>query len=175
MESNPYSSPSANLFGPSSASSGEAVSAGAVTMLKRTKPWVRLAAVMSFLSAALMIGLAAMMILGGGAIAAALANAPTASGEALPAGMLAGLGVVYGLMSFLYIYPGMKLWGYANFIARLMVTPSAENLEAALNQQRAFWKYVGIWIIIGLCFMALGVAMSVIGALVAVSSGAAAQ
>lgn len=62
----------------------------------------------------------------------------------LAGGMGIGIAVVYGLLSFIYIYPAVKLWKYANAIRDLLRTNSEADLIDALNQQRAFWKFIGI-------------------------------
>jgi len=71
------------------------------------------------------------------------------------------LGIIYFLMAFIYIYPALKLGNFSSRIADLSNQPTETNLVAALNEQRAFWKYVGIWMIV---FFALYVVI-IIGAI----------
>lgn len=73
----------------------------------------------------------------------------TEMGEQLAAiGGAIGLGIVYFLMAIFYVYPALKLGGFSSRITELMNVPSEANLVAALNEQRSFWKYVGILMVI---------------------------
>jgi Family of unknown function (DUF5362) len=144
MESNPYSSPAANLFGSTSATSAESVSAGVINQLKRTKPWVRFIGVMMWIAIGFMMLASVLMILGGSAMGAAMEKA----NPAMPAGFMAGIGALYVLIAFLYIYPTIKIWKYGTSIGKLTQSGSNADLENALDQQRAFWKFVGIMMII---------------------------
>ena len=67
-----------------------------------------------------------------------------------------GLAGVYAAFTFILIFPALKLWKYADAIGSLLQTGSEEDLVAALNQQRSFWKLAGIMMIIMLviCLMA---------------------
>jgi hypothetical protein len=142
MESNPYNSPSANLFGSSSQTTTEAVPSEAITQLQRTKPWVRFFGVMMWIATGLMLlgGIA----VGIGAIAG-LASAQTGMAEK---GMLIGMAAAYVVFGFLYLYPSMKIWAYGTAIGKLAESRSAEDLVKALDQQRAFWKFIGVMMII---------------------------
>ena len=51
-------------------------------------------------------------------------------------------------MAALTIYPLVRLSKYASAIARLRFSQSMADLEDALDQQRAFWKFVGIMTLI---------------------------
>ncbi len=155
MENNPYNTPSANLFGSTAGTAQEGVSQGAITQLQRTKPWVRFLSVIMWLVVALMLVAALGMILGGAFAGQALEKAsPGMSG-----GLMMGLGAIYIVFSFLYIYPAVKLWAYGTQIAKLVESRSADHLEAALNQQRAVWKFMGIITIV----MIVGYVVAIIG------------
>ncbi len=52
--------------------------------------------------------------------------------------------VIYGILAFVYIFPALKLWKYANRIGSLGATRSVADLDAALNEQRSFWKFIGV-------------------------------
>jgi hypothetical protein len=171
MESNPYSSPSANLFGSSSITATEAVSEATVAHLKKTKPWVRLISAMTYFAFAMMllggIGLSIM----GSTIAQ---NMPEMEG--MPPGFnsafFAGIGIPYAVMSFLYLYPAMALWKYANRIGDLVKSGSVAHLESALSEQRGFWTYVGVITLISLCFMVLFFGLILVAAIVGAAAGA---
>lgn len=55
-----------------------------------------------------------------------------------------GMGLIMLLFTILIIYPAVRLSKYFSKIAELMHVPSQVNLAEALEQQRAFWKYVGV-------------------------------
>jgi hypothetical protein len=146
---NPYASPAPTA--PYGSASSEPyrtddraeVSDAAVELLRQTKPWVTFLSVMSFIGAG-------FMALGGIFMIAAGAIAP--SGSSAPA---AALGVVYLPMAALYIYPALKLWGFSSSIGRLLASRSNMDLEAALGQQKSFWKFAGIMTIVMIALYAV--------------------
>lgn len=58
------------------------------------------------------------------------------------------LGLLYAAMGVFYLFPSIKLWKYGSAILRLMGTGSNADLVEALDQQRSFWKFVGIMILV---------------------------
>lgn len=150
MEANPYSTPAANVYGTSS--SGEIVSPGTIAQLAGTKPWVRFIAVIMILGTLFVILAAVGMLVGGSANLA-----PMGGNSAYSAGMLTGMAVYYTVIAFLMIYPTMKMWKFANAISRLAASHSVVDLDAALTEQRRYWKFTGILMLIGICFAVIGV------------------
>lgn len=147
MEMNPYTSPAIqNPLAPGAYGETQ-VSTAAIQQLADTKPWVRFLSVLVFVGAGFLLLAAAGMLIAG---AAGTAMAMPGRSSGLPAGMGIGLAILYGLMAFLYIFPGIKLWKYADHIAALVQTRRDSDLVAALDQQRSFWKFVGIMTIITL-------------------------
>jgi Family of unknown function (DUF5362) len=136
---NPYSPPAASMDAPPSPAYGtdpRAVPTEAtVELLRQTRPWVVFLGVMAF------IGTAFMLLGGLGSIALGLMGGR----ETAPMAML---GMVYIPLALLYVYPGLKLWGYGSAINRLTVNRSPEDLEAALAHQKSFWKFAGITTIV---------------------------
>jgi hypothetical protein len=110
------------------------VSELALDILKQTRPWVMFLSVMSFIGSA-------FMLFGGIIIMVAGAFVPARNGASVPTAML---GAVYIPMSLLYIYPALKLWGFGSAIGRLLTSRAGVDLEAALRQQKSFWKFAGI-------------------------------
>lgn len=172
MESNPYTSPSANLFG-STGSEMEAVPQDVITPLVRTRFWVRLISVVLWVSAVLML----LGGLGMGIATAAGMSAASAEGAngAMKAGMVIGVCSVYVVLSFFYIFPAMKLWAYGSQIADLAASRSAVDLMKAMNTQRSFWKFVGVMTLISLilAFVAIAgsIALGAAGAMGALPTG----
>ena len=143
METSPYSTPAANPYGSAGDASTNMVSTAAIQQLTATKPWVRFISVITFIGAGLMVVFAILMFIMGSV------GTMSKSGAASPftGAMGFGMAVLYAVLSIIYIFPGVKLWKYASLIAILMQTGRDEDLVAALNQQRSFWKFVGILII----------------------------
>jgi hypothetical protein len=141
--SNPYSTPAANLFGSSSGAVADAVSPSTIAILSATKPWVRFMSVLMWIGVALMLLLAAGM-----GIFSTLDAAKSMSSGPLGGMQLVVFAVIYGVLAFVYIFPALKLWKFANRIGSLGATRSMADLDAALNEQRSFWKFVGVMTII---------------------------
>lgn len=127
-----YEAPSHSPYGSPDGDRGAQVTEMAVEMLRQTRPWVVFLSVMSFIGSA-------FMLLGGILVMAAGALAP--SGSPIPSTVL---GAFYIPMSLLYIYPALKLWAYGGAINRLIASRASVDLEAALAQQKSFWKFAGI-------------------------------
>jgi hypothetical protein len=85
-------------------------------------------------------------------------------------GVAAALSVVYGLLGLLYIYPALKLWRYASGINVLARVQDSTSLHAALDEQRAFWKFIGIMILVILSLYLLIIVVALVGGLLAASS-----
>ncbi len=134
---NPYASPAQTApYGssePYRTDDRVEVSDTSVEMLRQTKPWVTLLSVISFIGAG-------FMLLGGISMMAMGAIAPAGSSP-IP---MAALGAGYIPFALLYVYPALKLWGYSSAIGRLVASRSSIDLEAALAQQKSFWKFAGI-------------------------------
>jgi hypothetical protein len=115
------------------AASAGMVSELSVEMLRQTRPWVMLMGVLCFIGSAFMLlGGLGMMAMGAIASAGAKSAAPMA------------LGLIYIPLAGLYIYPGLKLTKYAGAIGRLLQSRASADLDAALEQQKSFWKFAGI-------------------------------
>ena len=140
---NPYSTPAANLYGSTTGGSADAVSPTTIAMLAGTKPWVRFFSVLMWISVGLMLLAAAVMI-----VLSTIGAAKSLSSGPFGGKQLIVFAVVYGILAFVYIFPAIKLWKYANRIGSLGATRSVTDLDAALNEQRSFWKFAGVMTII---------------------------
>ena len=149
---NPYSTPVANLYGSTSGGVEDAVSPSTIAQLAGTKPWVRFMSVLMWLLSAVMVILTCVMI-----FISTTGAFKSGANAAYNAGFMIGTAVYYGVISFVVIYPALKLWKYANCIAKLMATRSVADLDAALTEQRRYWKFHGIMTIIGFCFAVIGI------------------
>jgi GYF domain 2/Family of unknown function (DUF5362) len=115
------------------------VSGPTLLALRETRPWVLFLAILGII-------LTGLMLLGGIGMLVAMAFASRSVGSppALASGMMAGMGVMYLLIAFLYSYPIIKLFKYAGAIGRLNRSGAVRDLEDALQQQKSFWKFIGI-------------------------------
>jgi uncharacterized membrane protein (DUF485 family) len=116
---------------------GVTVTAATIEHLRRTKPWVRFFAVLSFIGSALLVVLGLMLAVMGSAL-------PTMFGASGNPGVGVGVGIAYLLLALLYIFPGLYLWRYASAIDSLVQHPQSLTLEEAMRHQTAFWRFVGI-------------------------------
>ncbi len=159
MSIDPYLTPSAQP-GRISGYQSSAVSEAALAHLAGTKPWVRLISVVMFIGAAFILIIAIVFAVAGTAI---MANAKLG---AYGAGVTAGIGIAYGIFALLYIYPALKLWKYASRIGDLLHTRDPLALEMALNEQRSFWKFVGVLVLVMLVLYAVIIVLGVMMPLV---------
>ncbi len=141
--SNPYphTAPAAHSFDGSAPA--EQVSEATVQLLHQTRPWVLFFSVIMFLGSAfsLLNGTITLCILG------------SRGGYGVSPGLL--MVFVYVPMSVLYVYPAKKLYGYGTAIGRLTASRQVSDLEAALGEQKAYWKFLGILTIV-CCVCLLG-------------------
>lgn len=150
---NPYSS---SGIDPLSRSEGTTMTPGVLQALAGTKPWVQFCAILGFIFTGFMVLGGIFMMIGGGFMAAAGDN------SAMPfAGFPAVLGVIYLVMAFFYFFPSLKLWKYGRHIAALLGSNSMTDLEAALDAQRSFWKFVGILVCVAIALYIVAIILVV--------------
>lgn len=165
---NPYASPSANLYGSASGGGADAVAPSTIAILSATKPWVR------FMSVLMWIGVAFMLLFAAGMGVISMIGASKFMSSGPFGGMqLTILAGVYGVLAFVYVFPAIKLWKYANRIGSLGATHSITDLDAALNEQRSFWKFVGVMTIIMISlYIVTVIGFVALGATAAMKGGA---
>ena len=147
---NHYAPPQANVDDVTP--SGQMITGAMIDALRGTKGWVLLIGILSFIGTA-------FMILGGVGMLFGSAFMGAAGGRAggPPAAMIAGMGVVYLVMAVVYIFPGLFLIKYSSAIGRLLGSGQAQDMEDALIQQRKFWKFMGVFFVIFLVLMVVGI------------------
>ena len=114
-----------------------------IDQLARTKGWT------FFMSILLWIGGIFLALVGLGLVGMGVSGQLPSGTEQISSaasGMVAG--GFYLFFAALHIYPALKLAKYSKRITQLMASPSEILLADALNEQRAFWKYVAIVTII---------------------------
>ena len=132
----PFAPPRAENLFPSGGAGGE-VPPGAVDALRKTRPWVILFAILSFIGSG-------FLVLGG--VAAFFMGSLPTGGQANPFGQFGwALGLVYLVLGAVYIYPGVRLLQYGLAIGRLVQGGGrGADLELALGLQMRFWRFAGI-------------------------------
>ena len=151
MNQNPYQSPSLE----SPLAFEGAVRSQTIDLLARTQPWVRLISIVGLVITALMFTALFFSAISVGAVA-------SRSGLSSGTGIAALLPAVVAMV--LYVYPLIKLSAYAAGIRRLKASGSIADLNYALDQQRAFWKFVGILMLIGIILWVILIAVGMSGA-----------
>jgi hypothetical protein len=127
------------------------------TQLQRTQPWVRFLSIMGFIASGLMVLLGLVI----GAASAAMGRS-----EMLP------VMVMYPIMGALYIFPSLYLLRYADGIKRFLSSNMEPDLAAALDAQRSFWKFAGIWTIVSIGFAAVAFVIAIaVGLLAGITRG----
>ncbi len=122
-----------------------AITPAMVLYLKQTKPWVRFISIMLFVGTTLMFLLGLLLILGAGLLSSL---SRTVFGGA-PLGML---GLVNAAMACLYFFPALFLYRYASSIRKAVKTDAVGGIEESLKNQRSFWRFAGIFLLVILVF-----------------------
>lgn len=152
MPANPYQ-PSPGVFtdAPGFAATGSSVPPGTIEALRQTRPWVLFLAVIGALFTGILLLLSLGMLAGGAFAPSTIDQADDSGTQAsLAKGMLLLGGVLYLFFAALYLYPVVKLFKYAGAIRALALGGAAADLENALRQQKSFWKFTGILVILGI-------------------------
>ena len=116
--------------------------------LKGTRPWVKFCSLSGYVSALFIIIIDLVMV------RLMLAHYPLRQ--------TIMLAIFYLILAGLFIIPSLRLSYYERSITRLVVSNRLEDLELAIAHQRAFWKQMGIMILIILLLYLVTVAFSAI-------------
>jgi len=131
------------------AAAGDAVVTDAMlAALAGTRPWVRLISVLLFIGAGL--GLLASLI-----SLVAVGHVPGGPPAVL-------IGAIQVLACLLYLVPAWYLSRYAGALGSFLQGGAAAELEAALDSQKSFWKFVGILTLITMVLAVLGIAAAIL-------------
>jgi hypothetical protein len=115
------------------------VSESMLESLQATRPWVKFLAILGFIFGGLMTVAGLMM-------SVAFSFIPAKTG--LPHFFGPVFGVLYIVMAiFFYVLPCLYLLRYGSAITRIPESGQAA-MEEALRQQKTFWKYMGIFVIV---------------------------
>ena len=138
----------------SSPQSGPVVaSERALEMLRQTRPWARLVAVVLFIGAAL----CALFGCFGGLALLAVPHADRWVGWLM---------LLYLPLALLYFVPALLLNRYASHIGATLLGRRELDLEQALAAQKSFWKFVGVSLLAVVGLVAAGLFIRMLRALV---------
>jgi len=151
---NPYATPSANPYGSNPLSMEGSVATETIAPLAGTKGWVQFMSILLWIGVGFMILGGIGMLMAGTVLSSTLAKAQPNNPFGGQAFMMS-MGVMYLLMALFYVYPAIKLWSYGSAIGRLKSSLSVADLNAALHEQRRFWKFTGIVVVIMMCLYLL--------------------
>ncbi len=143
---NQYDPPQSNVADVNR-SNNSGVSNSMIDAMRGTKPWVLLIGIVLIISSIFMIL---------GTIGMIVASAVGMASMGAEAGAILGIGIVYAVMSLIYIMMGIYLFKYSSAIGRLLQSASMIDMEDALDSQRKFWKIAGIITAVMLVLMVLG-------------------
>lgn len=107
--------------------------------LRATRPWVK------FIATVWSVGLVIMAIFG---LAMITGIYDGFSSPGMPKSFAKVFGVFYVVMALVYVMPVLYLYRYAQAIVGLRSSVEMTRFEEALKQQKSFWKYFGIYIIV---------------------------
>ncbi len=113
--------------------------------LRSTRPWVMFLAILGFVVLAFMI-LGSLFLIVVGNVMTHQANMPAFFGP--------GIGVVELLLALVYLFPCLYLLRYGIAIGNIPGS-GQDAMEQALKQQKSFWKFMGILMIILLALYVL--------------------
>ena len=153
--SNPYNSPQSPIV-------PEKIQNGAMTdtmlfYLKEAAPWLRFIGVMGFIS----FGFTCL-----GAVTTLITS--LVSFESATATVLS-LQIVYILIGLLIFFPARFTYLFGAKIRNYMLSNADEDLEAALRNNKSYWKFCGILTIVCLAIVPVMIILAVVGVLSAYS------
>ena len=120
---------------------------GLVSVLQRTQAWVRVVSVVGLTLSALMAFLAVDGMVGG---------LTSRRFETMPALLLEAT------FSFVFLVPSLYLNKYARRIKWFVAQGHTVQLEAALEAQRKFWKFTGLFALLSLILLTLAAGLALV-------------
>lgn len=122
-----------------------------IRLLVETRPWVRLVGILLMIAAVLMIlGAVTLIVVTG-----------IGGGGGVELGIF---GLLYFVLAILYVYPALCLNRYASAISAAETERDLSHVVEAIQQQKKFWRFVGICAAMLLVIYVLVAVVGVIGA-----------
>ena len=129
------------------ASASLTISIEAINSLTETAKWTKFLSILGFI----FIGLIVVMAFFAGSMMSFL---PTQQIDQMPNGLGFLFTVISLLMALLYFFPTKYLWNFSQKIKSALANQNEEELDAALSNQKSFYKFFGILIIVFLSIYA---------------------
>ena len=136
------------------------VSENALVYLNATRPWVKFLAIVGFVFTGLMILFGIIMTF-------AFSALPHQQGTPAISGPI--FGILYLICAGLYVMPCLFMYRYATAIAAIPVVGQSA-LEDALRNQKSFWKFMGITMLVMLCLYAVFIVFGILIVVMAAAS-----
>lgn len=146
-ESNPYQAPKAEVGSIEAHSlAGVSVTTTMIDHLRKTRPWVRFLATLSFV----FLGLIGLFGIGTTLVSLSTAGLFENYLMIVP-------GLLYLGMLVLYFFPILYLHRFAGSLKQLLAEGGIRALEDAMRHQKSFWKFAGIMsaVTIGLAILVM--------------------
>lgn len=137
--------------------SPEAERTALIGKLNATQPWLR------FIGIMMMIGIVFMTIAAVGmtVVGILMTKGTIPAGTSSP-GLLYSMGILYFVLTALYVFPTLQLLRSARHIRALATDSNNSSMVEALEHQRRFWKFCGIVTIVFLVIYALAFLAAII-------------
>ncbi len=119
--------------------------------LRQTKPWARLLSVLGFISIGFMVIVGMVNIF--------VFPKVTGGSSFVPGILMVSINILMGLLHF---FPSLFLFKFASSISRLLDGGGIKEMEEALLNQKSFWKFVGILILVMFSIAILGIVAAII-------------
>lgn len=127
------------------------VSPDTIETMKSTRTWTGFMAIMGFICSGLMILMGLGMMVGGSMMGGMTEGAPVGA-----------MGIMYILMSLIYVVPSIFLMKYSSSIGTMLSSQRLDHLETALAHQKSFWKFVGIFTMVMTVISVVGIVAALI-------------
>jgi hypothetical protein len=156
---NPYESPQSDLNARAPVSSAGTLTEPMLRYLKEASPWIRFCGILGYICC----GLALI----GGAIAFIVGLVTTAQAENFGGMPLAALSLIYLIIGIVMLIPVRFLHKFGTKIRNYVQTSVESELEAAFKNNKSYWKFTGILIII---YLAAAPVLAITAAIIGISA-----
>jgi len=155
---NQYYSPEAPIIPEKSQIAGNLTEV-MIRYLRETSPWLKFIAIMGFISCGF-FALYGVIFL----IISIAASGLMTGFENIPFWLFTPL-MIAG--AALYFFPSLFLFNFGSKINKYHFSNSDEDLELAFKNNKSFWKFTGLLLIISLAFLPVIIILSIVGLTVA--------
>jgi hypothetical protein len=154
--SNPYQSPIAEAkLAEDAASSG--LSATSRGYLKEASPWLSFMGILGFVGAGFMafVGLIMMIVM------PFIPKADLGS-SSWASGLIGGIGILYIAIGVLYFFPARFMYSFGAKLRDFGQSGADTDLELALRNNKSYWKFQGIMMIVLLALIPVAIIVSIV-------------